>query len=209
VVIQRGAVDRLTSDVAATRLIGPRTAAEHPAEPPAFEERLRALESDLAGFVVRRVRDRDLAGDVVQETMLRAYRARASFDKDRPLWPWLQTIASNLIANTMRDQRRHREHVQTSGWDGIASAADMRCEIDPESNYLAAQRRVAIATALASLSSRQRRVLLLRAADGLSYEDIAAVEGLSTDAVKSLLKRARHGFRYVYEAESGLDSLTA
>lgn len=179
--------------------VGLRLVTERPSEPRTFEELLRAYGRDLQTFVGRRVRDSELARDVVQETLLRAYRARRAFDADKPVWPWLATIARNLILNTQRDERRRRKFVQAQlDLNEIEKHADPAAEVDPEKSYSTGQRRAAIAEALASLTPRQRRVLMLRAADDFSYGDIAHFEGISTDAVKSLLKRARCAFREVY-----------
>jgi RNA polymerase sigma-70 factor (ECF subfamily) len=177
--------------------------AERPAEPPPFEDVLKVYEHDLRGFISRRVRDPDLANDVVQDTLIRAYHARAVFDRERPVWPWLATIARNTMSNAIRDERRRVALVDTGcDWTDIAATADIRPDVDPETTLLGTLRRSAIAVALSSLAARQRRLLLLRARDGMSYEEIAVAERLSVDAVKSLLKRARCAFRSAYEQES-------
>lgn len=187
---------------------GVRPADERDGERWTFEELHRAYGRDLRRFVKRRVRDPELTSDIVQEAFLRAYRAKDGFDQERPVWPWLSTIARNLIRNTIRDEYRRRARVQTDldSYE-IARTADDRSEVDPERSYTAAQRRAAIAAALLSLAPRQRRVLLLRVTEELSYDDIAAQESLSLDAVKSLLKRARQAFREAYgsiERERGV-----
>jgi RNA polymerase sigma-70 factor (ECF subfamily) len=178
-----------------------RPADERPDRRWTFEELHRAYGRDLRRFVNRRVRDPELTSDIVQETFLRAYRARGEFDHSRPAWPWLATIARNLTLNALRDEHRRRRFVDpVIGWDEAAAAADQRSEADPERNYAAAQHRAAIANAIVSLSPRPRRVLLLRVAEEMSYDDIAAREGISIDAVKSLLKRARQAFRETYRS---------
>ena len=180
---------------------GLRPADEHDDQGWTFDDLHQVYGRDLRRFVKRRVRDPELTSDIVQEAFLRAYRAKDEFDHERPVWPWLSTIARNLILNTIRDERRRRLRVQTDlDSDEIARTADHRSEVDPERSYTDGQRRAAIATALMSLTPRQRRVLLLRVSEDLSYDDIAAQEGLSLDAVKSLLKRARQTFREAYRS---------
>jgi RNA polymerase sigma-70 factor (ECF subfamily) len=172
-----------------------------------FEELHAAFNRDLTRYVARRIRDAELTRDIVQETFLRAYRARRRFDDQRPAWPWLATIARNLIHNARRDEHRRRLHVSAgTDWRGVAASADPRSEIDPEKSFSLAQSRTQIRDALSSLAARQRRVLLLRVVNDLSYHEIAAAEGISSDAVKSLIKRARRAFRESYasiEREAG------
>jgi RNA polymerase sigma-70 factor (ECF subfamily) len=176
-----------------------------------FEDLHKRFGRDLHHFVARRMRDADLVDDIVQETFLRAYRARASFDTNRPPWPWLATIARNLILNAFRDDERARDHLQpAAAWQELEGQADARDEIDPEQRYVAGQRRDAIATALDSLPPRHRRLLLMQSVEHLGYKEIAQAEGLSVDAMKSVLKRARRTFRQAYRSiadEHGIPSV--
>jgi len=167
---------------------------------PAFDELLNRHGKDLHGFVARRVSDPSLVDDIVQETLLRAYRARHVFDRSRPLWPWLATIARNTISNALRGERSRRRHTECEpDWRALEEYADRYVGDDPETRYASKEQRAAIVRALGTLDNRQRRLLLLRAAEDLGYYEIAALEGLSLNSVKSLLKRARRTFRETYE----------
>jgi DNA-binding CsgD family transcriptional regulator len=81
----------------------------------------------------------------------------------------------------------------------VEGYADPQLGDDPERRYASKEQGAAIIRALDALDARQRRLLLMRAAEGLPYEEIAHEEGLSVDAVKSLLKRARRAFRDAYD----------
>ncbi|MEX2394828.1 MAG: sigma-70 family RNA polymerase sigma factor [Actinomycetota bacterium] len=163
----------------------------------AFEELHRTFFHDVRRFIERRVRDRQLAEDLAQETFLRAYRARASLDPSRPPWPWLQAIARNLVINTLRDGgRRPQMANEVRGHHHRLSAPHP--ETHPDAWFADAERREAIEDSLAQLSARERRVLLLRCRYDLSYQQIAKTEDLTIDALKSLLKRARLRFRVAY-----------
>ncbi len=167
---------------------------------PNFEELLRRHASDLRGFVARRVSDIGLVDDIVQETLLRAYRARDDFDRTRPVWPWLAVIARNTVSNALRGERSRRRHLERDfDWRAVEGYADQRLGADPETRLASKEQRASIVQALDGLDDRQRRLLLMRASDGLAYDEIARLEGLSLDAVKSLLKRARRSFRETYE----------
>ena len=165
-----------------------------------FEDVLELHASDLRRFIARRVRDRELVDDIAQETLLRAYRARRVFDRARPFWPWLAMIARNVIYNTLRNENVRRRHIQgDADWRSVQEHEDVHVGVDPVRRFESAQELHALGEVLDSLEQRQRRVLLMRAVDDLSYDEIAATEGLSVDALKSLLKRTRRMVRERYD----------
>jgi RNA polymerase sigma-70 factor, ECF subfamily len=157
--------------------------------------------SDVLTFIGRRVADRDLAAELAQETFLRAFGARTRFDPSRPVWPWLQQIAQNLIRNALRDEHRRRTPLRSLG--GAEMLVDSDRLTDPEASYENTERVAGIRTALEELSPRSRRVLLRRCDEAASYDEIAAAEGLTNDAVKSVLKRARRTFRVAFARWEG------
>ena len=142
--------------------------------------------------------DRALAEDVVQETFLRAFRNIEAFDRSRPVWPWLRTIARNLcIDEAGRRKEARSEALADEEWevlpiDDVTSQAVIGAE---------AKRR--LERALAELPARQRRVLLLRLIDGWDYASIASAEDTTVGTVKSIVFRARDRLRLWY-AESAL-----
>jgi RNA polymerase sigma-70 factor (ECF subfamily) len=141
----------------------------------------------------RRVR-RGQVDDLVQETFLRAYRNAGSFDRSRPAGPWLAAIANHVAIDFGR-RRSTTQEEPTQVCDRRPAPG-----ADPADVFQRSQHRDAILTAFASLPDRQRRVLVLRELQELHYEELAEHEGLSLDAVKSLLKRARESFRVAYTA---------
>jgi RNA polymerase sigma-70 factor (ECF subfamily) len=176
--------------------------AARPEKPP-LDDLLSRYWPDLRGFIARRVSDPGLVDDIAQETLFRAYRARNAYDRNRPIWPWLSTIAKNTICNTVRGENVRRRHIDVDAdWGDIETYADRRLATDPEERLASKERRAAIAQALSSLRPRQRRMLLMRVDDGMPYDEIAQLEGLSVDAVKSSLKRTRRAFRTAYDGAS-------
>ena len=61
------------------------------------------------GYLLRRMRDRQVADDLFQETFLSAYRARHTWQRERPFRPWLFTIAANLSRDAARRAARAPE----------------------------------------------------------------------------------------------------
>jgi RNA polymerase sigma-70 factor (ECF subfamily) len=144
-------------------------------------------------YVARRL-GHDLADDLMAETFLIAFQARARYDLAyADARPWLYGIATNLIG------RRHR--AETRFWRLIAqTGVDDTVEppIDQVTDRVTAQSmRRELATAVAGLPRGQRDVLLLTAAGGLSAEEIASALGIAKGTVHSRLNRARKKMRNV------------
>lgn len=163
-----------------------------PSTPERFDEFYAEFAPRVRTLIRRRVRNPHQVDDLVQETFLRAHQSASRYDATRPAWPWLATIAINATTDAARRQRVRREQV--------GDAVDVAGDADASDLYIGAERRRAIATALHELPERQRRVLLLREVDALHYHELATLEGVTVDAVKSILKRARQSFRHAYTA---------
>jgi hypothetical protein len=94
--------------------------------------------------------------------------------------------------------RRHLDRDGSLNEDEAALVPAATAKSDPGEVHLAAQRRRSIATALDSVNPRQRRVVILRDVEGWENEEVAQLEGITLDAVKSALKRGRQTFRATY-----------
>lgn len=148
-----------------------------------FRPRIHALLTAYVGEV--------LADDLTQETLLRAHRRGVHLQADRDPWPWLARVARNLATDASRRRGLRPERP-------LESDDDARSEATPHSEWVAARRREGIAEVLASLPARPRRMLVARHLEGMRYEQIAGVEGVSVAAVRSALYRARRIFREEY-----------
>jgi len=142
------------------------------------------------------------AEDVVQEVLLRAWRARDSYAGDAPLLHWLMRIATNACLNTLTRARPRAlpqldrdpgaplvEH-EAATW--VTPAPDGRLFPDP-ARAAEAREQVALAfiALLQRLPPKQRAVLLLKDVVGWPAEEIAAALELTLSSVNSALHRAR------------------
>jgi RNA polymerase sigma-70 factor (ECF subfamily) len=142
------------------------------------------------------------AEDLVQDVLLKAWRARASYAGDAPLGHWLMRIATNACLNELA-RGRHRalpqldraagaplEELEAATW--VTPAPDAALYPDPGE---AAEAREEVALAfialLQRLPPRQRAALLLKDVVGWSAEEIAAALSLTVSSVNSALHRAR------------------
>ena len=152
--------------------------------------------------IYQRVGSREEAEDLTQETFLSAHKARDQFRGDAKVYTWLYRIAENHCKNRFKQRDRQREMEGPSldagtigdadGSEGTAQTreiADWSASPAPllEQKELQSQ----INRAVDSLQPAYKSVLVLRDVDGLSYNEIAEVTGLTLEAVKTRLNRAR------------------
>jgi RNA polymerase sigma-70 factor (ECF subfamily) len=128
------------------------------------------------------------AEDLVQDTLLRAYRAIERFDGEHPR-AWLLTILRNANINRNRRQRPSLLADPQSALAKLASTADG--SDDPERLVVDERFDGAVAAAFGALPERFRRVVELVDIDGLSYEEAATVLSIPVGTVMSRLHRAR------------------
>ncbi|HEX2039239.1 MAG TPA: sigma-70 family RNA polymerase sigma factor [Acidimicrobiales bacterium] len=148
----------------------------------------------LHRIAARRV-GQEQAPDVVQEIFVRAYRNRHSIDGSRPIGAWLSTIALRASTDALRRRSARPDLVPV---DEEPEPAVVGGGVDEEFENVV--RREGIKAAFDSLPERQQRVFRHLALDGWTQEQVAAHEGISIDAVKSLFARARHTFKETYQA---------
>lgn len=133
----------------------------------------------------------DDALDLSQEAFVRAYRARASLDPDRPFYPWLYQIVRRLCFNLQRDRRTRRHRMEeATPWlqdqAGVRAAAS-----DPARSAERSELRSRLEVAIDALPEREREVLVLKEFEGLRYREIAELLGIPIGTVMSRLYTAR------------------
>jgi RNA polymerase sigma-70 factor (ECF subfamily) len=156
-------------------------------DPAAFDAVYDAYRARVFAFLLRMSRSRTLAEDLLDETWLRLVSHAASLRRDTRLAPWLFTVARNLYWSHRRASLH--EEARDGGLLGLwPSPAPW-----PSPFELAAaselERRVE--TALVELPATQREVLLLVAREGLTPSEAAVVCGVSAEALRQRLARAR------------------
>jgi RNA polymerase sigma-70 factor (ECF subfamily) len=168
-----------------------------------FSELFRAYRADV-DRLCRRMLGQNGAEDAASEVFLRAQRALASYDDERPFRPWLLGIASHYCVDQLR--RRTRETQLFDAED--LSEHDLRHPgASPLRQLAEIEQRRAILSALDSLPHKYRLPLVLRYFEELDYGAIAEVLNVKRPQVGTLLFRAKRRLRAALAAqEEGNDS---
>jgi RNA polymerase sigma-70 factor (ECF subfamily) len=138
---------------------------------------------ELARHLRRMVRDDDAAQDLLQDTMLRAYRSLSRLGDGANERAWLYRIATNVALNHLRSRGRERRALERH-------AAEADDHATPSWDGDGAGRRAALWNGIAALPDRQRVAITLRLADELEYDEIAARMGCSAEAARANVYQA-------------------
>ncbi len=163
----------------------------------AFESLVEKHQKRLVMVLEHLVSDRTLAEDLAQDVFMRVYRARERYVPTAKFSTWLYTITHNVASNSIRKSSRRKEVNLVTSPSGSVPVRPLDTMAKDKSNLmptrLADQKEMAkvIHEAVQSLGPRQRMAMLLSKYEGMSYNEIADAMELTTQAVKSLLSRAR------------------
>jgi RNA polymerase sigma-70 factor, ECF subfamily len=150
----------------------------------AFQALCQKLRPDLLRFAYWLCHDHALAEDVVQETMLRAWKAQSSLQDEKAAKPWFMTIVRRELARTFERKRLATVNVD----DLVAQEAPSLAGVNQDNLE---EMRAAIFT----LPLEYREPLVMQVLLGYSTEEIAATLKLSLPAVLTRLFRARQQLR--------------
>ncbi|MEU5093075.1 RNA polymerase sigma factor [Streptomyces sp. NPDC021356] len=164
----------------------------------AFRELFRDHAQLVYRHAVRVTGDWTVAEDIVSLTFLEAWRLRAKLrdEGDSPR-PWLMGIAVNVLRNSTRAARRHRQALgRLPAEETVPDFADELVGRIADGDQLAAARR-----ALKKLNRSEREVFTLCVWSGLGYAEAAAVPDVPVGTVRSRLSRARKRLAKLAEEE--------
>ncbi len=138
----------------------------------------------LAYRVIGREED---ARDVCQDTFLRAYRALPGFKGQAKFSSWLYRIALNLCRDWIRRQRRTRTVQMPEGVDLIELASEQGPVESIEDLVGRRQMSQTVAEAMQQLPDEQRTAIILKEYHGLTFQEIADLQGCPLSTVKTRL----------------------
>jgi RNA polymerase sigma-70 factor (ECF subfamily) len=153
----------------------------------ALETLLRRHQVAMYRLALRILGDRSDAEDAVQEAFVSAWRRLDTYREDAAFTSWLYRIVTNRCLNMARTGH-HRLSVPTDHTEAVVAAS---AGTSPEAAAEVSGATDALGAALATLPAEQRACWVLRENDGLGYQEIAEIVGLSPVAVRGQIHRAR------------------
>ena len=152
-----------------------------PLDDRAFKDELVAIIPSLRAFARSLCGDRDLADDMAQDTLTKAWSARTSYQPDTNFRAWMFRILRNNYYSV------YKRNSRMVAWD--PEIAERLLVAAPEQEHQIHVNDVA--AALQRLPAEQREVLIMVGASGVSYEDAAAIMGCAIGTIKSRVARGR------------------
>jgi RNA polymerase sigma-70 factor (ECF subfamily) len=151
---------------------------------------LPAYMDGLYAYAMVLSRNPAMAADLVQESYLRALKAKESLRPDSNVKSWLFTILRNIWLNHLRHERAGPKLAELDSDENLADVSIATSE-DPHDLYVRNLQREQVRTAIQQLPIEFREIIILREYEELSYSEIANVLQCPMGTVMSRLARAR------------------
>ncbi len=162
----------------------------------AFSQLVERHQNEVFTLALRLVGDRELAADVAQEALVRAWRALPKFRGDAKFSTWLHRITVNAAWSAQRRWRRHRIEPLDSVSEFLPAEG-----AGPEQAGIDLDLGTRLAAALRELSAPLRSVVVLKDVYEWSHPEIAEHLGISVTAAKVRLHRGRKKLREMLEGQ--------
>jgi len=142
------------------------------------------------------IQNQAVAEELAQETFLRVYRSRESYEPTAKFTTWLFRIATHLALNWLRDHKNSRGEVTLDEpSDGFPTMQVAHSEASVEQRLVKESKAAEVRRAIGSLPQKQRGAVLMHKYQEMEYRQIATALKCSESAVKSLLFRAYETLR--------------
>jgi len=169
----------LTDEELVTRSVG--------GDADSFNQLILRWERPIYALAYRVIGREEDARDVCQDTFLRAYRALPGFKGQAKFSSWLYRIALNLCRDWMRRQRRAPVMQMPEGVDPIEMAAEREPAESIETLVARRELSAVVEEAMALLPEEQRTAIILKEYHGMTFQEIADLQGCPLSTVKTRL----------------------
>jgi RNA polymerase sigma-70 factor (ECF subfamily) len=174
-----------------------------------FREIVTRYKNSLYAFLKQFLNNRDIVEDVFQETFLQVFASRESFDTDRPLRPWLFTIAANKAKDALRKSQRTAaipigtiSESQEMSFDDVLNTLNFDTTM-PYEELERGETASRVGQVIANMPESLREILILAYFNRFSYKQMAEILSIPIGTVKSRLHTAVARFAKDYKASVG------
>jgi RNA polymerase sigma-70 factor (ECF subfamily) len=157
---------------------------------PAFEELVKKHTRGVLNLVYRYLGDASRSEDVAQDIFVKVYRARMKYEPKAKFSTWLYRIAVNHCLNEIRARK-----AQPAVAAPINDLLEQPSGEDPDSRISRTELQRAVKAAIDALPENQRMAVILARYEDMSYDEISETMGMSLEAVKSVLFRAKENLK--------------
>ena len=162
---------------------------------PSFKREMLAALPNLRAFSMSLCARQDLADDLLQDTVMKAWAKQDSFTPGTNIKAWLFTILRNEFYSQMRKRGREVSDPDGAMTANLSVHANQHGRLDLED----------FKSALSKIPEDQREALILVGASGFSYEEAAEICGCAVGTIKSRVNRARAYLQDALEIDSQAD----
>ena len=163
-----------------------------PADPRSFRDGLVEMIPILRAFARSLCGQRDLADDLAQETLAKAWQARDKFQLGTNLKAWLFVILRNEFYSNHRRAKTASDYISASPHAGEGAEAEQHARLDLTD----------LMRAFSQLPAEQKEALILTASE-FSYDEAAHICGCAVGTIKSRVSRARKQLQVLVEGTAG------
>ncbi|WP_435236113.1 RNA polymerase sigma factor RpoE [Psychromonas sp. PT13] len=162
-------------------------------EQQAFTLLVRKYQNRVANILTRYVRNSGDIADITQEVFIKVYNSLSSFRGDSAFYTWLYRIAVNTAKNYLTSQSRRppSSDIDASEADSYDGSDALKETDNPEAVLHSYDIQNVIHKAIEQLPAELKSAITLRELEGMSYEEIASIEGCPIGTVRSRIFRAR------------------
>ena len=157
----------------------------------AYNQLVNRFKDRLLNFIYRFVNDLDLAEDLVQDTLLKLYTHKDSYQEIAKFSTWLYTIAANLARTELRKKKRRKTFSVTELSREDREFIIASSDVDPSEDLSSQNFEKSVQRALAELPDDFKTIIILRDIQELSYDEISKIVDVPLGTVKSRINRGR------------------
>jgi len=168
----------------------------------AFAAIVRQFQTPIYHFLLRMVRRAGIAEDLSQDVFIRLWRHLDEIQSVELLGGWLHRVAANAVIDHWRREESRERRLRVLREHPVA-----RYTVKPSSRMESRETLTVVRAAVEALPAKLRSVLLLRTQEGLSYDEVADMLGMSVHAVRSRLFRARQELHRLLKQGKAADYL--